>query len=59
MADAYRLDAAARAQLLGIVSESIARGGESVRRRVDAGGPNFIKMWNATEYRSQFARALD
>jgi len=44
--DAYGLDAAGRRELLGIVAASMARGGEFVRRRVEAGDPNFIKMWN-------------
>jgi len=30
-----------------ILGDSIARGGEFVRRRVAAGGPNFISIWNA------------
>ena len=45
-ADAYGLDGAGRRALLHIVAESMARGGEFVRRRVEAGDPNFIKMWN-------------
>jgi hypothetical protein len=36
VADAYSL----------VLSDSIVRGGEFVRRRVVAGDPNFIKMWN-------------
>ena len=38
--------AAARRDLLAILSDSIERGGEFVRRRVDAGDPGFVKMWN-------------
>jgi hypothetical protein len=45
-ADAYGLDGAEREQLLEILSDSIARGGGFVRRRVEDGDPNFIKMWN-------------
>lgn len=46
VADAYGLDAASRGDLLAILSDSIDRGGEFVRRRVDAGDPGFVKMWN-------------
>jgi hypothetical protein len=46
VADVYRLDGDSRAQLLEILSVSMARGGEFVRRRVEAGDPNFISMWN-------------
>lgn len=47
VADAYGLDASARQQLMEILADSIARGGEFVRRRVEAGDPNFIRMWQA------------
>lgn len=46
VADAYGLDHAARHELLAILSDSMARGGAFVRRRVEAGDPNFVKMWN-------------
>jgi len=46
VADTYGLDAGSRAELLTIVATSMARGGEFVRRRVDAGDPNFVRMWN-------------
>ncbi|MDX6302899.1 MAG: hypothetical protein QOF53_4113 [Nocardioidaceae bacterium] len=46
VADAYGLDLAERHELHRILSDSIARGGEFVRRRVEAGDPNFIQMWN-------------
>jgi aminoglycoside phosphotransferase (APT) family kinase protein len=45
VADAYGLDLAERHELLEILAASIAVGGEFVRRRVEAGDPNFIKMW--------------
>jgi hypothetical protein len=45
VADAYGLDLAERHELLEILAASIAVGGEFVRRRVEAGHPNFIKMW--------------
>jgi hypothetical protein len=46
VADAYGLDAGERGVLLDVLSATIASGGEFVRRRVEAGDPNFIKMWN-------------
>ena len=46
VADAYGLDAPGRRELLQIMAAAMARGGEFVRRRVEAGDPNFIQMWN-------------
>ena len=46
VADAYGLDVSGRTQLISIVDESMARAGAFVKRHVDAGDPNFIKMWN-------------
>lgn len=46
VADAYGLDPTGRGELLVVLDESMARGGEFVRRRVAAGDPNFIAMWN-------------
>ena len=46
VANAYGLDVTERHDLLGILSVSIARGGEFVRRRVEDGDQNFVKMWN-------------
>ena len=46
VADAYGLDAPGRAELVACLDAAIDAGGEFVRRRVDAGDPNFIKMWN-------------
>lgn len=43
--DAYGLDQAGRAELLEILDHSIARGGEFVRRRAEAGEPGFVQMW--------------
>jgi hypothetical protein len=45
VADAYGLDAAGRAELLECLADQIARGGEFVRRRVEAGEQAFIEMW--------------
>ncbi|MDQ1383752.1 MAG: hypothetical protein QOG65_1131 [Actinomycetota bacterium] len=46
VADTYRLDQQARGELLAMLDDSMAQGGEFVRRRVEAGDPNFVKMWN-------------
>lgn len=56
VADAYGLDATARRQLVEIVADSIARGGQFVRRRVEAGDPNFIRMWEANGGIERFDR---
>ena len=46
VADAYGLGGAERGQLVDALAGTIARGGEFVRRHVEAGDPNFIKMWD-------------
>jgi aminoglycoside phosphotransferase (APT) family kinase protein len=56
VADAYGLSPGGRASLLEVLAESIARGGEFVRRRVDAGDQNFIAMWNAMGGMERFDR---
>jgi hypothetical protein len=56
VADVYGLDAPGRQSLLEILGVSIARGGEFVRRRVDAGDPNFLKMWNDMGGNERFDR---
>jgi len=56
VADAYGLDANGRTQLMVLLGESIARGGEFVRRRVEAGDPNFIKMWEEMGGMERFDR---
>jgi hypothetical protein len=56
VADAYGLDAARRAALLATIAQSMARGGEFVRRRVEAGDPNFIAMWNDMGGQDRFDR---
>jgi hypothetical protein len=47
VADSYGLDASARGLLVEVLADSMARGDEFVRRRVDAGDPGFVSMWNA------------
>lgn len=72
VAGTYALDAAARLALIDVLDDSIRRGGEFVRRRVEAGDPNFIAMWTNmggaerfdrrrqwwAEHRVQFIRVL-
>ncbi len=55
-ADAYGLDAAGRAGLLDELGDSIGRLGQFVRRRVAAGDPNFIAMWEAMGGSARFER---
>jgi predicted N-acetyltransferase YhbS len=47
IADAYGLDADRRAELLACLDATIARGGEFVLRRVEAGEQAFIDMWES------------
>ena len=56
VAEAYGLDVAGRASLLEILSEMIARGGEFVRRQVEAGNHNFTQMWNEMGGAERFDR---
>jgi hypothetical protein len=73
IADAYGLTRDERRELFAVLQESIAKGGAFVRRRVEAGDPNFIAMWNQmggmerfdrrrqwwAEHRDEFAKAID
>lgn len=59
VADTYGLDDTSRRGLLEILSDTIARRGEFVRRRVDAGDPNFITMWNEMGGAERFDRRHD
>jgi hypothetical protein len=54
--DEYGLDAAGRVRVLECLSESIARGGEFVRRRVEAGEVAFIEMWESMGGQERFDR---
>ena len=54
--DEYGFDEEGRARLLGCLAESIARGGEFVRRRVEAGEAAFIEMWEAMGGQERFDR---
>ena len=59
VADAYGLNSAARAEMFAILNASIERGGEFVRRPVEAGDPNFIKMWNDMGGATRFERRCE
>jgi Ser/Thr protein kinase RdoA (MazF antagonist) len=45
VADENGLDGDGRAEVMDALDMSMAHGGEFVRRRVEAGDPNFIAMW--------------
>ncbi len=55
VADAYGLPPG-RAALLDAIAESIAQGGAFVARRVAAGEPGFVEMWNALGGRARHDR---
>ena len=54
--DQYGLDGPGRARLVDCLDESIARGGEFVRRRVEAGEAVFIEMWESMGGQERFDR---
>ena len=54
--DSYGLDGAGRSEVLVCLDESIARGGEFVRRHVEAGEPGFVEMWNSMGGMERFDR---
>lgn len=54
--DEYGLDGSDRMRMLACLDESIARGGEFVRRRVEAGEVAFIEMWDAMGGQERFDR---
>jgi hypothetical protein len=56
VADSYGLDSSGRLQLLDLLAVSIENGGQFVRRRVEAGDPNFIAMWNRIGGAERFDR---
>jgi hypothetical protein len=56
VADAYGLDRDGRAELLTAIDDAIVRVEEAVRRRVDAGDPNAIAMWNRTGGNERYDR---
>lgn len=54
--DAYGLDGAGRFEVLESLASAIAAGGEFVRRRVEAGEPGFVQMWNEMGGMERFDR---
>jgi hypothetical protein len=56
VADSYGLSRDDRRELLIALAESIAKGGEFVRRRVEAGDANFIAMWGEIGGMERFNR---
>lgn len=55
-ADGYGLDPDERVELLTVLAGQIERGGEFVRRRVEAGEPAFVAMWEAGGGQARFDR---
>lgn len=56
LADAYGLGAAGRRELFDALDDSIAHGGEFVRRRVEAGEAAFVAMWESMGGMARFDR---
>jgi hypothetical protein len=56
VADVYGLDRDGRRELIDALDASIAAGGQFVRRRVDAGDPPFVAMWNEMGGAERFDR---
>ena len=54
--DEYGLDRDGRSRVLDCLVESIARGGDFVRRRVEAGDAPFIAMWESMGGQERFDR---
>ena len=55
VADAYGLPPGRR-ELIALIAERFAEGGAFVRRRVDAGIPAFVQMWNETGGQERYER---
>ncbi|MCU1352573.1 MAG: aminoglycoside phosphotransferase [Acidimicrobiales bacterium] len=56
VADAYGFDARERRELVGALGDQIADGGAFVRRRVEAGQPAFVAMWQAMGGQERYDR---
>ena len=56
VADSYGLNCDDRRELVLALAAMIAKGGECVRRRVEAGNANFIAMWNEIGGMERFDR---
>jgi len=58
VADSYGLPSG-REELVDIIEESMARGGEFVRRRVERGEPAFVEMWGKMGGQARYNRRRD
>ncbi len=56
VADAHGLDMAGWVSVREILSDRIVRGGEFVRRQVEAGSQNFAQQWNEMGGAERFDR---
>jgi len=56
VADAYGLDEPGRHDLLDALTTQINQGSEFVRRRVEAGEPAFVAMWESTGGQARYDR---
>ena len=57
VADAHGLDREeGRKELLAAIDVALTRGEEFVRRRVEAGDPNFVEMWNQADGAERYCR---
>jgi hypothetical protein len=54
--DTYGLDAHGRLEMFAAITQSMNQGAEFVRRQVNAGDRNFIKMWDEMGGERRFAR---
>ncbi len=58
VADTYGLDRVERLEMVEDVDESMERAGAFVRRRVEAGDPNFVAMWEEMGGQARYDRRL-
>ena len=56
VADEYGLELGGRAAFVEVLSGTIQRGGHFVRRRVEAGEPAFVEMWETMGGQERFDR---
>ena len=56
VADAYGLDRDGRKELLAAIEDALTRAEEFIKRRVEAGDPNFVEMWNRTDGADRYHR---
>ena len=56
VADTYGLVEEERTELLELLDQTVARGSEFVRRRVEPGDPGFVTMWNEMGGAERFDR---